>query len=343
MLINKIKAFFIKPHTKAWVLALFTIAIGIISNFAVNSRSLWPFWPLLVLVSIIYLCVLYKYAKLENSQNDTVNALNSKAAKLENENHQLHNSLRTFHGAMQGIGAICKMCARQTNLKIHEIIEEGKIYCDNWNFDMASSLLCAEIYNHIITNITVCGEYDSIADVEVLYVKLVENKKSRSKNSTPLINLCAFYHPSRQSPSLYRQNREINKKDSSGKLYHDAKLFKEHTNSTSILLTRDDIQRDFGFLKFDNDYNQYIGIPVFCETADNKSRMIGLLEIVCHGSCLLSTEPETIKQYIDYYLSSYASLFLMLYKNDKALRATPKEKPKYVERKGEKDGTQSKE
>lgn len=100
-------------------------------------------------------------------------------------------------------------------------------------------------------------------------------------------------------------------------------LFEAQSNAVDILMTKEAIITEFGSLSASNDYCQYVGIPVFCDTVGNGNKMIGLLEIVCHNDCYLSNSKEDIKKYVDFYLSPYVSLLLFLFKNDKALRAMP--------------------
>lgn len=314
---EELRSILIKPQVKATILALFTIAIGIISSAAVNHYKKIIMWIILVVIIILYFVVLTKYTKKEED-------LNKRIQELMHNDAEAEKLFRVFASSIQGINAMCKLSAKQTNLKIHEIEDQGKIYCDNWNFDIASSLVCEQIYNHVITHICDNNGYNSIADVEVGYVSIVEKKTKRKKKQPTLIKLCGFYHPSRQSPSVYRVVRETNKKDRDGKLYHDAVLFEKRRNATDVLMSSEDIVQEFGFLSHNNDYCQYIGIPVFCDTVDNGNKMVGLLEIVCHNKCYLSTKEEDIRKYVDFYLSPYVSLLLLLFKNDKALRAMPK-------------------
>ena len=313
---EELKRIVIKPQVKATILAFFTIAIGVLTSAAVNNYTNWIMWASLVTLVAVYILILIAYTKRETN-------LNTKIDELSNSNVEAQRLFKIFQTSMQGLNAMCKISAKQTNMKIHEIEEQGKIYCDNWNFDIASSLVCEQIYDKVIRHICENNGYTGIADIEVEYVSLVENKQKGNANDKTLIKLCGFYHPSRQNPSLYGVKRLTKQKGKDKKLYHDGMLFEKKKNSIDILMTKEEIAAEFASLGERNDYCQYIGIPIFCDTVTNGNKMVGLLEIVCHNDCYLSNNREDIKKYVDFYLSPYLSLLLLLFKNDKALRAMP--------------------
>ena len=316
---DELKTILLRPQVKSVILALFTIAIGVLSSIAVNNTTVWYWWVILGVVVIMYVVVLIRYARLEEN-------INSRLHETEEREKAAQRNVETFRGAFQGISAICKLSSKQTNLKIHEIIEQGKIFCDNWNFEIASSLLCEQIYNHVVCHICENTEYTGNVDIEVEYVSLIELSTKKRRKRTDQIKLCGYYHPSRPNPSIYRKIRSVNQKGTDGKPFHDGTLFAEKKNAISILMTKEDVEDKFGSLAVDHDYSQYIGIPVFCDTANGDNKMVGLLEIVCHNNSNISSDEDRIRECIDLYLSTYASVFLLLFKNDKALRATPKHK-----------------
>lgn len=315
--LNELKTILIRPQVKGVILALSTTGIGVLSGIAANNIAMWYWWFFLVLTIIIYVVIIIKYAQLEES-------INSQLDETKERLKTAQQNVETFRDAFQGINAICKLSSKQTNLKIHEIIEQGKIFCDNWNFEIASSLLCEQIYNHVIYHICENTEYTGNADIEIEYVSLIEPLKKKKKKGNDQIKLCGYYHPSRPNPSIYRKIRNVNQKGKDGKPFHDGSLFLKKKNAISILMTKKDIEEGFGSLANNHDYSQYIGIPVFCDTSDGDNKMVGLLEVVCHNNSSISSDEDRIKQCIDLYLSTYASVFLLLFKNDKALRATPK-------------------
>ena len=314
---EEVKKIVTKPTVKAAILAIFTIAIGVLTSATVNNYTNWIMWISLVGLVVLYIFILIGYTKRETN-------LNTKIDELTTDNAEAQKLFKIFQTSMQGLNAMCKISAKQTNMKIHEIEEQGKIFCDNWNFDIASSLVCQQIYDQVISHIFENNGYNGIADIEVEYVTLVENEKRKNRKPRTLIKLCGFYHPSRQNPSLYGVKREtIQKGGKDNKLYHDGMLFESKRNAVDILMTKEEIAAAFTSLADHNDYCQYIGIPVFCDTVSNGNKMVGLLEIVCHNDCYLSHNRDDIKKYVDFYLSPYVSLLLLLFKNDKALRAMP--------------------
>lgn len=313
---DELKKLLLKPQVKAGILAIFTIGIGILTSAAVNHYDKWFMWAALGLLVLVYIVILIGYTKNETS-------LIAKISELTNNNTEAQKLFKVFQTSTQGLNAMCKISAKQTNMKIHEIEEQGKIFCDNWNFEIASGLVCKQIYDQVICHIFENNGYNGIADIEVEYVTLVENKPKKNRKPKTLIKLCGFYHPSRQNPSLYGVKRETIQKGKDNKLYHDGMLFEKKKNAVDILMTREEIVAEFTSLADHNDYCQYIGIPVFCDTVSNGNKMVGLLEIVCHNNCYLSNNRDDIKKYVDFYLSPYISLLLLLFKNDKALRAMP--------------------
>ena len=322
---RELKSILMKPQVKGVILAILTLLFSVFSGFLVNNLSVAIWWVVCGVVFFLYIFALVKYLRLETD-------INSEYHKVKTKNEQLLRDIKTYDDAFRGINAICRLAAKQTNMKIHEIVEQGKIYCDNWNFEIASGLLCEQLYNHVINRICEDCEYAGNVNVEIAYVRLVESRKGRKANKSEQIKLCGFYHPSGINPTLYRVERSINKRGSDGKLYHDGKLFIEKKNSVSILLTKEQIQKEFSSVSENTDYSQYVGIPVFCDTVSGDNKMVGLLEIVCRNNTIISSDESRVKQFVDLYLSTYASLFLLLFKNDKALRAMPQPKTKCTER-----------
>ena len=217
---------------------------------------------------------------------------------------------------MQGIATICMYSAKNANIQIHEIIENKRIDCKVWNFDLASDTICETIYKNIIEQLGITKVNDGIVDIEVCYVKLLEKDQDLSKKGR--ICLCGHYHPTRNGPKILGKEREIEEEG-----YHDSVLFLNASDKPDIQLNTADVLRVFKKCGR-NDYSQYLGIPVFCATYNKSSKMVGLLEIICHGKSILSDNSEQIQILANTFFAPYANLFLLLYKMDKALRAQPK-------------------
>lgn len=316
---KELRILLLRPKNRSAVLGFLTVLIGLTTNFAASYHfPIW--WILLIILVFMYIFALVKYSEAESNLVDEIEGL--KTQKVEYEKRIL-----VFSRALQGITAMNRLSSKQTNLRIHEIIEDGRLRCDNWNFEIASSLLCKEIHTHLIshlvdTHLFENNEYNGIVDIEIAYVSLVEKQEKGKKKSR--IKLCGFYHPTKSSPSLYNENRSILRLDRDRKLYHDAELFIRSKSDVDILLTPEEINIAFASLPANHDYCQYIGIPVMCEASDDENKMVGLLEIVCHNDCIISDDIDTIKSYVANFFQPYASLFLLLFKCDKALRAMPK-------------------
>lgn len=170
----------LKSHVKGVILTLITTAIGVLSGIVANNITSLMWWMILISVVSVYIISVYKYAILENKQQAELNQMI--ANRDDNEKR-----VEILQSVLQGISSMNRISAKQTNLKVHEIIEQGKIYCDNWNFDIASGLVCGQIHSHAISYICKKGFNSSIIDVEVAFVCLIEGKgSSRIKLEWPL-------------------------------------------------------------------------------------------------------------------------------------------------------------
>lgn len=224
-------------------------------------------------------------------------------------------SLTTYSTSLQGITEICKFCTKKANVQIHEIIEKSRLDCKTWNFDVACDVVCKAIYDYILSHLNIEQNDGGIVDVEVAYVKLVEDPEQR-KDQQACINLCGYYHPTRNGPRIIGKSRAINEAE-----YHDAELFAKREDTPDIIVNisdNDEKRKDI------LGCSQYLGIPVFCATSENTSRMVGLLEIKCHGKSILSLDRAVIENMANHLFTPFAYLFLLLFKMDKALRAIPK-------------------
>ena len=236
---------------------------------------------------------------------------------LENANL----SLTTYSTSMQGVAEICKFCAQKANVQIHEIIEHSRLDCKTWNFDVACDTVCQAIYNYILKQSNIAQTDGGIIDIEVAFVKLIESDW-HEQGQEKRICLCGHYHPTRNGPKIQGKRRVISEDG-----YHDEQLFLSKADYPDILLDDKEIEKAFK-LRPENtyDYSQYLGIPVFCITSANTSKMVGLLEIICHGKSVLSHSRDNIASMANHLFTPYAYLFLLLLKMEKALRAIPKQK-----------------
>ena len=236
---------------------------------------------------------------------------------LENANL----SLTTYSTSMQGIAEICKFCAQKANVQIHEIIEHSRLDCITWNFDVACDMVCQAIYNYILKQSNITPTDGEIIDIEVAYVKLIESDWQKQEQAKRIC-LCGHYHPTRNGPKILGKRRIISEDG-----YRDAQLFFSNVDDPDILLDEGEIKKAFKLRQEKTyDYSQYLGIPVFCLTSENTSKMVGLLEIICHGKSVLSHSRDNIASMANHLFAPYAYLFLLLFKMEKALRAIPKQK-----------------
>ena len=313
---DDVKAILIKPGMKAVVSGVLGVVAGAFAGASIGVAIYRWLWIILTFVfGFLYAFALYKYSKSDKN-------LMEENARLEKEKENLIASAQVYNNALQGLSSLCKLSAKYTNMQVHEIIDDGRIDCNNWNFDVAGALVCETIYNSIVKELGIKKGASGISDIEVCYVKLNESGKDKEKLHKHA-NLCAYYHPSTRNPKIYKVNRDFaSRKDR----YHDIDLFLDNSKDVNILLNKEEVNRYF-CLKPNRsyDYSQYIGIPVVCDST-NEGKMVGLLEIVCHGDSIISNDKNEIRNYVDCFFSPYSQLLLLLFKLEKALKATPRKK-----------------
>lgn len=315
---QELKAFFSRPMVKAAVIGILTAIFGVLCNWTVGTGVLLR-WIIFIAFSIFNIVILCLYANAEKSTSQKIAELEGQLTVIKREEADLVFTNEAFSSAMQGIAAVCKYSSQNANIQIHEIIERMRIDCKAWNFDLASDTVCAALYDNVIQKLGIPKANDGIVDVEVAYVKLIEDGSGTQEKMTEKhISLCGYHHPTRSGPTIRGKSRLVEKD-----AYHDASLFLSASDQL-------DIQPDASAVcsVFKNgdgkDYSQYLGIPVFCLTQRKTSKMVGLLQIVCHGDSILAKSANEIKTLANTFFIPYAYLLLLLYKMDKALRAQPR-------------------
>lgn len=315
---QELKAFFSRPMVKAAVIGILTAIFGVLCNWTVGTGVLLR-WIIFIAFSIFNIVILCLYANAEKSTSQKIAELEGQLTVIKREKADLVFTNEAFSSAMQGIAAVCKYSSKNANIQIHEIIERMRIDCKAWNFDLASDTVCAALYDNVIQKLGIPKANDGIVDVEVAYVKLIEDGSGTQEKMTEKhISLCGYHHPTRSGPTIRGKSRLVEKD-----AYHDASLFLSASDQL-------DIQPDASAVcsVFKNgdgkDYSQYLGIPVFCLTQRKTSKMVGLLQIVCHGDSILAKSANEIKTLANTFFIPYAYLRLLLYKMDKALRAQPR-------------------
>ena len=315
---QELKAFFSRPMVKAAVIGILTAIFGVLCNWTVGTGVLLR-WIIFIAFSIFNIVILCLYANAEKSTSQKIAELEGQLTVIKREEADLVFTNEAFSSAMQGIAAVCKYSSQNANIQIHEIIERMRIDCKAWNFDLTSDTVCAALYDNVIQKLGIPKANDGIVDVEVAYVKLIEDGSGTQEKMTEKhISLCGYHHPTRSGPTIRGKSRLVEKD-----AYHDASLFLSASDQL-------DIQPDASAVcsVFKNgdgkDYSQYLGIPVFCLTQRKTSKMVGLLQIVCHGDSILAKSANEIKTLANTFFIPYAYLLLLLYKMDKALRAQPR-------------------
>lgn len=314
----RVESIFSRPMVKAAVIGILTAIFGVLCNWTVGTGVLLR-WIIFIAFSIFNIVILCLYANAEKSTSQKIAELEGQLTVIKREEADLVFTNEAFSSAMQGIAAVCKYSSQNANIQIHEIIERMRIDCKAWNFDLASDTVCAALYDNVIQKLGIPKANDGIVDVEVAYVKLIEDGSGTQEKMTEKhISLCGYHHPTRSGPTIRGKSRLVEKD-----AYHDASLFLSASDQL-------DIQPDASAVcsVFKNgdgkDYSQYLGIPVFCLTQRKTSKMVGLLQIVCHGDSILAKSANEIKTLANTFFIPYAYLLLLLYKMDKALRAQPR-------------------
>lgn len=304
---TKIKYGFLdKPVVKNVLLGLIVVLIGVFSSLmgTWEYKAISYFWlkVTLLFVSIMfYIFLLVRYATRE------VNIY--KAARI------LEGQNIAFEKALSGVISICQQSSQNVNKIIHEIIDEGKINLNIWNFDKQCSLICEKIYNLL------CELNRTNKEYYVSYVRLDETVSKERQ-----AYMCAYYNKNMERPSIYQARRSVD--DRNG--YFDMKLFKKNDSGIIVVIGREEINKVFNYEPSDkrqmnsDKYNQYLAIPVICEK-EKVGKMVGLLEVTCLNKTKIADQPEEIREIASKYLVPYAYLMLLLHKLEKALVAQPKQ------------------
>ena len=297
------KTWLIKPVIKGSLLGGLTVFIGVLSTIVglvtdTTSRAI-----LLIVIGILvlaYLVLTIFYGTYE------VNYI-ARTKRLEYQNE-------TFEYAMISLISIFQQSARNANKLIHEIVDNGKINLNSWNFDLASTLVCEKTYNML------CKLDKDSSDFAVGYIRLDE-----SNVADQVIYMNAYANRTMTQPTVFLKKRKVN----DPKAYYDARLFSNNIADIQILMDETEIAGAFEYRTRESrdeskKYTQYIGIPVLCDK-ESGSKMVGLLEIVCLNGHKLSTDKSTVKEMVEKYFVPYAQLLLLLHKLEKALLAVPSE------------------
>ena len=192
---------------------------------------------------------------------------------------------------------------------------------NKWNYDLASTLICFTIYDHILKECCSQNSTSGMLDIEVGVVRIQES----SDHSKLFAVLSAYYNLAMRKPTVFQKKRLINfnsVSDSSKPDYFDIQLIKAGLSDPRILLDENEVNDCF-CLKKTHNYSQFVAVPVLCQDVKQEEKIIGLIEIACKSGCKISNDRETIKNYIDRFVTPYAQLLLLFYKLEKALKATP--------------------
>ncbi len=288
--------FLLRPRIRVIITGILTTVVSILSAILGNWDPNQNYYTLKIIMFFVATGTEILYLVLCAAQEVKEKLLLSECKR----------QLIAYETALTGITCISQSNASDLNTCIHRFGENHNIPNDVWNYKKVCYELCRVIYNFA------CELTDN-QECEVAYVKLNEQVDGE-------ISMFAYANLNNQTPVLLNVKRNFKDQTSSQIQYYDMHLFKEHVNQTKILFGSDKINNLFYRTpeereKFPNKYNQFVGIPVFCDD----QKMVGLLEISCFNKCSLGKNDEVIRDIANRYFVPFSKLFLLLHKTNKAL------------------------
>ena len=288
------KEFFLRPKVRAITTEIFTLLVGISLATLGNWDTTQNFFLVKVICFLGVSILGIAYLVLCTAQQVKDKLLMSEYSR----------QLNAYETALTGIIHISQSNASNLNACIHHFEGSGTIPPNVWEYKKVCYELCKIIYDFV------CKLSDN-HECEVAYVRLNENAEGE-------ISMFAYANQNNQTPKLL--NKKRNFKDLTQIQYYDMTIFNACVNETTVLYGSDIINNRFYRTADEREqrpskYNQFIGIPVFC---DNK-KMVGLLEISCLEKCSLGKSENELKDISDRYFVPYSNLFLLLHKIEKAL------------------------
>ena len=265
-----------------------TVCGGLITRFPDSGLTIL-FIVLTVLFVILQVLFSIHCATFDKFREISVSEMESKIKvykKLFEELPQL------FDAQAAGLNKIAK-----------DIKTSGIIPGDRWTFDDASTHVCASIAHFI-------RDYSSTS-VNVYYVKIMDDLGTKVK-------MVGCSNDLGDVPSTYMIDRPVIK---NGDAYFDIKMFDRKKLHAEFRLNPNDVDNVFSYNdreKESGKKEQFLFIPVSCD----KRKMIGLIEIIVpKGNKMAESELEM--KNIQKLLKIYSSVFILLYKAEKAAIALP--------------------
>lgn len=288
--------FFLRPRVRAFITGILTLAVSIslaiLGNWNLKQNFFWIKLTIFFIFSILH--IIYLIFCTAQQVKDSI--LMSEYKK----------QLTAYETALTGIIHISQSNASNLNICIHSFETKKAIPQNVWEYKKVCYEICKIIYDFVY-------KLSDNQECEVAYVRLNEKVDGE-------ISMFAYANHNNQTPKLLNQKRNFKNKTFSQVQYYDMSLFEEDVNETKVLYGSDIINKKFYRTsdereKKPNKYNQFIGIPVFC---DNK-KMVGLLEIACLEKCSLGKSEDELRDIANRYFVPYSNLFLLLHKMEKAL------------------------
>lgn len=298
---SRFREWLIRPVVRGFLMGGSTLVIGILGAFIGITTGIVRITLIIAVIglALLYFTLVIVYGTIDNSY-----------AWVMKQN-------KAYELTMSNFISIFQQSSRNANKLIHEIISDGRLNLNSWNFDLASELVCEKIFDLL------CTLDDADKNFGVGYVRLDE---SAEMEEDACVYMTAFIDKTRSLPTIHKERRKLN----APLCYHDVQLFLNGSADTEILMTPEEISDVFVYSTQEKrnagkkKYTQYIAIPVICVT-EPKNKMVGLLEIVCSGQ-KLSSKRDVIERIVANFLAPYAQLFLLLHKLEKALIAVPNNK-----------------
>ena len=314
---------------RAIITSFFPVVVGIITSFFANNSSSNLLKIAMGVSALLWITINIVYACLDNSEEKKRKLAEEEKKALQNEVEAAneiaaitYDQVKDYENAMSSIIELCRVCSERTNQQVHAIYKSTKIERVQtvFNFPSAANLACKAVYQGIIkdSQVRLENEDEGSPDVEVTYIRIKEPTQEEWESNS--IALVGYYHPTRtagKSKGRYSTITELKGKK------HYAKLFAGDIDESETILEQDRLVTAFGE---NTDISQYFAIPVRCPTIEDKTKLVGILQLACKSGVKLAADENGAKYIVDHLLSTYSHLILLLHKLDKALYAVPMEK-----------------
>ena len=277
------------------------------------SRALYAQIPLCIGIILFYAHLVHRTDKRSKQQNKEIAEKDSLIKSLTEEKDSLIKSLNeridkislennVLKGELTSLSNVFSSNAESINKVAHEIEASGKYLAELWNYSDACDKLC-DVVRQTLNKVAEEGDQFAVEFCASI------QKPPKSRQKSPIKVLGYSQKDGERTTIFFKPN--IPKK------FYSAKLFAEKSHDPVILSTPSEIEKHFYTPK--GRYEQYIAIPVFCES----EKMVGLIELIAFKGCKISSSEANLSKIVETFFKPYSSLFLLLNKIEKGMTAHP--------------------